>query len=504
MTPPRRTPTHLRRRLGMAFAGAVVVTALVVTLGSYFLVGIYLRDRAIDEALAQSRFNLRFAEALLPAEPAQTDFERLLQALATRGDFETLVTEADESLVSGPGASRDLITPELQDAVGRGQLGYQPVHPNSVTTLVVGGRLPGGEARLYFFYPQGEREELLDRLGLLLSVAGLVLALAGALLGWGLAGRVLRPVYEARVAAGRMAAGNLDVRLPEGRDEFGELSADFNRMASSLQARMEELEEARRRERQFTADVAHELRTPVSALVGEASLLEQRLSLNADGTIPVETRRAAELLVRDVARLRRLVDDLLEISRLDAGAVDLNRVEFSVIDFLERMGEARGWPDDVRVTGDRRLTLCTDPRRLERIVVNLVENALRHGEPPVVVEARRVEPTMSGAAAAAESVGGHPAAGELALSVTDFGFGILAEHQERVFDRFYKTDPSRGERPGSGLGLAIVWENARLLGGAVSVKSSPEEGTRFTLRLPLLADSASLAAEDEDTLQFNS
>ncbi|HZJ03555.1 MAG TPA: hypothetical protein VFE20_07805, partial [Thermoleophilia bacterium] len=129
-TPPRRRPTHLRRRLGMAFAGAVVVTALVVTLGSYFLVGIYLRDRAIDEALAQSRFNLRFAEALLPAEPAQADFERLLQALATRGDFETLVAEGDESLVSGPGASRDLITPELQDAVGRGQLGYQPVHPN--------------------------------------------------------------------------------------------------------------------------------------------------------------------------------------------------------------------------------------------------------------------------------------------------------------------------------------------------------------------------------------
>lgn len=485
----------------MAFAGAVVVTALIVTLGSYFLVGIYLRDRAIDEALAQSRFNLRFAEALLPAEPEQVDFERLLQALATRGDFETLVVEGEESLVSGPGASRDLVTPELRDAVGRGQLGYQPIHPNNATTLVVGGQLPRAEARLYFFYPQGEQEELLDRLRLLLSIAGLLLALAGALLGWGLAGRMLRPVYEARVAAGRMAAGNLDVRLPEGRDEFGELSADFNQMAASLQAQMEELEEARRRERQFTADVAHELRTPVSALVGEASLLEQRLNLLDDAVIPAETRRAAELLVRDVARLRRLVDDLLEISRLDAGAVDLNRVELTLIDLLERMREARGWPEEVRVTGDHQLTVCTDPRRFERIVVNLVENALRHGAPPVVVEARRVQPPSERRYTQANSLGNHFDAEELALSVTDFGSGIPGGHLERVFDRFYKTDPSRGERPGSGLGLAIAWENARLLGGTLSVKSSPEEGTRFTLRLPLQPE---YTGADEDTLQFNS
>ncbi|GAB4251988.1 MAG: ATP-binding protein [Thermoleophilia bacterium] len=500
----RSSGLYLRRRLSLTFAAAVIATALILALGSYLLVAFFLQERAVDEALAQSRFNLRLADTLLPSEPTVDDIERINRALATRGDFVTLVLRRGTAYVSGPGASQDLISPELENLVGRGRLAYQAVQRNGEPILVVGGRLPDGDAALYFFYPQGDREALLSRLRMVLLGTGLVLAFLGTLVGWRLSGRILRPVDQARRAASRMARGDLDVRLPEGQGEFGELSAAFNRMAHNLRSRLEELEEARLRERRFTSDVAHELRTPVAALVGEASLLAHRLELVPEENLPAETRRAAQLVVRDIGRLRRLVDDLLEISRIDAHSADVARDEIEVLEFLRRVAEARGWPDQVSVVGDAGIIICTDPRRFERIVVNLVENALKHGGLPVVVEVRRVLTGFTvedqGAAArlgvesgAEENTPDGRAAApihqeEVSLSVTDFGPGIPEEHLPHVFDRFYKTDPSRGEQPGSGLGLSIAWENARLLGGELRVRSRTDEGTRFTLRLPLRRD----------------
>jgi two-component system sensor histidine kinase MtrB len=262
--------------------------------------------------------------------------------------------------------------------------------------------------------------------------------------------------------------------------------------------------------------VAHELRTPVAALVGEASLLKAELDrLGADSSshtaasgpagqgdaasgrdasatraMTPDARRAAELVVGDVARLRRLVDDLLEISRIDAHSAELAWEEVDVEDFLRRMAVARGWPSSVSVgarsaaavaTGPEEesapgtIILTTDRRRLERIVVNLVDNALRHGAPPVLVETRVALPPPGAQ--------GRPP--QLVLTVTDHGPGIPPEHLPHVFERFYKADAGRPAGSGSGLGLAIAWENARLLAGSLRVRSAPGEGTRFVLRLPL-------------------
>jgi two-component system sensor histidine kinase MtrB len=231
-------------------------------------------------------------------------------------------------------------------------------------------------------------------------------------------------------------------------------------MADALEEKIEALSEAQARERRFTSDVAHELRTPLTALVGEASLLRDHLD-----RMPEEARRPAELLIHDVARLRRLVDELMEISRLDSGgpSVEAERVDLTLL--AAAVVRSRGWESRVDLRGQR-VPVWTDRRRVERIVGNLVGNALEHGGAGVRV---RVGKAGGGAAI---------------VEVADEGPGIPSEHLPHIFDRFYKADPSR-TGGGSGLGLAIALENARLLGGDIEVRSEAGMGSRFRLLLPV-------------------
>ena len=471
--PAVATAPRLRRRLMVAFAGGIVLTAFALSIVAYLLVAVALERDARDEALAQSRFNLLLAQTILPAEPTSGDYERLLDALAIRGDFETLVADDATTYSSGPQITAELVTSELAAAVTPNRLTYQEMHLGAVPALAVGTRVRQGGPAAYFFYPQDDRQAILQRLGRVLVGTGAALAVLGVILGWILARRLTRPVTLAGEAAVRVAGGDLTVRLPTGDDEFGTLGASFNTMTATLQAKIAALQSAEARERRFTADVAHELRTPVAALVGEASLLDRSLKPDTQTTLPPEARRAAELVVHDIGRLRRLIDDLLEISRFDAHSADVKWEQIDLYDFLARIAAAQGWTDaEMRLVGSggNPILLMTDRRRFERIVVNLVENGLGHGRPPIAVEARLVAPR------------GRPP--QLVLAVTDHGAGISPEHLPHVFERFYKADLSRGA-PGTGLGLSIAWENARLLGGSLRVRTDPGEGTRFTLRLPI-------------------
>lgn len=479
----RRFTPRLRRRLVVAFALSVAITTLLLSAVSYLLVGVALQRDARDGALAQARFNVLLARSVLPENPDAADYERLLEALRIRGDFQTLIDTGSTAYVSGPQVSRAVISEELTSRLSEERLSYQTLEVGGEPTLIVAGRARADGPALYFFFPLDQPRAVLARLRNVLLGSGLFLTIVGVVAGGALARRTLHPVARARVAATRMAAGDLSVRLPEGPDEFGELAASFNAMARALEGKIGALQAAQARERRFVSDVAHELRTPVAALVGEASLLSSRASRLPDGALPPDLHRAIELVAHDIGRLRHLVDELLEISRIDAGAADIEWEEIEVFDFLARTAAAQGWPAEVTLVGSGevedgaqpRLALETDQRRFERIVVNLVENALRHGKPPVVIEVRRVAPA------------GRPP--QMVLSVTDHGPGIGREHLPHVFDRFYKADPSRSSS-GSGLGLAIARENARLLGGTLSVRSNPGEGTRFTLRLPLRSSPA--------------
>ena len=443
----------LRRRLTIAFMLAVGLSAGALAAGSYFVVRHYLLSDSVDSAARQARRNLAVAPAYLRRQSPKA----LLGAYARGGGFLTVGTDRGRPFSSSLSVGLQQVPADLRRLAQRGQLGYERETVAGTHYLVVGGRA-GPRTELYFFYSEQNLHHDLAVLRDVLLVGTAILVLAAGLVGAAFARRTLRPVAHASEAARSLAEGLLETRLPvTGRDEFGVWAEAFNEMAAALEAKISALSEAQARERRFTADVAHELRTPLTALVGEASLLAEHLD-----AMPAGPRRPAELLIADVGRLRRLVDDLMEISRLDAGResvrvepVDLGSVVAGVV-------RARGWDGRVRLElGD--VLAPSDPRRLERVVANLVENALEHGGRGVVVRVG--------------SVGAGPF-----VEVRDEGPGIPPEHLRHVFERFYKADVSRSGR-GSGLGLAIARENARLLGGEIEVWSEVGRGSRFTLRL---------------------
>jgi signal transduction histidine kinase len=451
---------RLRRRLMFAFALVAGLSAAILAVSSYLIVREARLSDSVDRALEQGRFNLVLAGDSLGAHPTPTQTSELLDAYERRGAFSVVGRTDGRSFSSSLSLGPAQVPADLKRLVAEGQLAYERERINGTPYLVVGGRVPRSNTVLYYFFSE---ERLWDELGQLRNILLYVLGgvvLLGALVGAVLARRMLRPVARASVAAHSLAEGLLDTRLPvESKDEFGAWAASFNEMADALEAKITALSEAQARERRFTSDVSHELRTPLTALVAEASLLSEHLD-----SMPEDARRPAELLVNDVARLRDLVEDLMEISRLDAGEARVRAEPVDIGSLVATAVRSRRWDDRVSIDRDD-VVLTTDPRRLERIVANLVGNALEHAGRDVSVRVGR------------DGLGAF-------VEVTDTGPGIPPDRLPHVFDRFYKADSSRAG-PGSGLGLAIALENARLLGGHLDVRSDVGRGTRFTLRLPV-------------------
>jgi two-component system sensor histidine kinase MtrB len=463
-------PPGLRRRLTIAFTLAVGVSAAALATGSYFVVRHNLLSDSVDSSIVQTRRNLAVAPAYLSRGAGA-----LVQAYKSRGDFRTVAARRGRVFVSAPDVSLREVPAGLRRIVGRGELGYERTSVAGTHYLVTGAPA-GRDTQLYFFFSEEDLRHELTQLRNILLVGGGILVLLAALAGVLLARQTLRPVARASGAARSLAEGLLDTRLPvEGRDEFGVWAQSFNEMAAALETKIADLSAAQARERRFTADVAHELRTPLTALVGEASLLAEHLE-----RMPPESRRPAELLVADVARLRRLVEDLMEISRFDAGAESIRAEAVDLQSLAAATVRARGWDGRVRLDTEE-VVVTSDPRRLERIVANLVGNALEHGGRGVALRVGR------------DGVGAF-------VEVVDRGPGIAPEHLPHLFERFYKADPARSGR-GTGLGLAIAQENAHLLGGEIEVWSEPGEGTRVTLRIPVtepLQDGDGAVAQEEE------
>jgi two-component system sensor histidine kinase MtrB len=298
----------------------------------------------------------------------------------------------------------------------------------------------------------------MDRLASIMFRTWLGVVVLGGLVGLIVARRALRPVARASEAARSLAEGLLETRLPVDRqDEFGAWASSFNEMAEALQEKIEALTVAHARERDFASDVAHELRTPVTGLVASASLLRTKL-----GKLDPDTRWSAERLLGQVTRMKILVEELLEMSRFDEGREGVSIAKVEPQEFVNSLLVQRGWTGLVRCEIDI-TPLMADGRRLERIVGNLIDNAIEHGEGEIKLRWSTADSWMT-------------------IEVSDEGPGIAQEDLSRVFDRFYKADPSRSG--GTGLGLPIALENARILGGSLSVENL-KSGTRFTVRLPL-------------------
>ncbi len=302
------------------------------------------------------------------------------------------------------------------------------------------------------------------------TVPALVLAVLLALLA---ARGVLRPVRELRHATRRIAEGRLDTRLAvHGSDELAELSHSFNETAAALEESIAELRRMEAKARRFAADVSHELRTPLAAM----SVVTDVLDEDAVGLDP-DTAIAVRLISQETANLARLVEDLMEVSRFDAGTAALHLDEIDLVESVRRTLSSRAWPDSVttRLPDPPVLRGRVDPRRLDVVVANLVGNALRHGAPPVRLtlhELRRA-PAPDGSER------------WVVIEVLDSGPGISETVLPHIFDRFYKSDTARTRTEGSGLGLAITAENVHLHGGTIRAANHPDGGALLTVELPL-------------------
>ena len=296
-----------------------------------------------------------------------------------------------------------------------------------------------------------------------LTVVGVLLAVIAGL-AFAASRRVLRPVRRLAQAAQRMSGGDLSVRIePSGRDELAQLVTTFNGMAAALEGKVGELQRMEARARQFAGDVSHELRTPLTAMTAVADILPGQPGLTGDAAA------AAQLVSQEIRHLNRLVHDLIEISRFDAGTAQLVTDNTDVAAAVAACLRARGW-SDVATDIPAGLTMPLDRRRFDVILADLIGNALCHGRPPVTVQAS-IQPADDGE--------------RLVLLVRDHGPGIPADALPHVFERFYKADTARSRSEDSGLGLAIAWENTRLHGGHIEAANDPGGGALFTLVLPL-------------------
>jgi signal transduction histidine kinase len=451
----------LRWRITLAFLGGALAVSALVAGTTYFLAERYLTRQRIDSATTQSFVNLNFAVGYLTSTGEEASLSRLVESLEARpgGEFDILLLRGEEQFQSFA-VTREAVPRALAEVVNRGEVGY--AFRRQPRQLVFGSPVPGQDLSAYFFYPLGDLVATLDVLrNVLLVVSGAAVLLA-ALVGTRVSRRVINPVRRASEAARRVAEGLLETRIPVvGRDELGALADSFNEMAAALEERIA-------RERRFVGDVSHELRTPLTTLQTSTEYLLKR----SDQLSP-SIRRASELLAADLQYLNKLVGDLLEISRAEAGKVQMVWERLNLADVAREVvaRRIRGSREAVKVAIDadpEALVTLADKQRLERVVGNLVDNALVHGNGSQVTV--RVGSSN----------------GVLSISVEDGGPGIPPDALSRIFERFFKADPARQRHDGrgSGLGLAIARENAHLHGGEIEVESVRGRGARFTLRLP--------------------
>lgn len=368
----------------------------------------------------------------------------------------------------------------LRDFVQAGQVSYQyaTVHTDGFSgpALIVGS--PSGSSRsavtnleLYLIFPLSNEESTIALVRGTMATGGIVLLGLLAAIALLVARQIVLPVRSASRIAERFAEGHLTERMPvRGEDDMARLAVSFNDMAESLSRQITQLEEFGNLQRRFTSDVSHELRTPLTTVRMAADLIHD----HSDELDPA-LRRSTELMVNELDRFETLLADLLEISRHDAGvaelaveAVDLRATVQSALDNVGHLAADAAVQLDVDMPGDG-VIAEVDPRRVERILRNLIANAIDHAErKPVEIRMAADEDTV-------------------AVTVRDHGVGLRPGEEKLVFSRFWRSDPSRVRRSGgTGLGLAISIEDARLHQGRLEAWGEPGKGACFRLTLPLV------------------
>ena len=337
--------------------------------------------------------------------------------------------------------------------------------------LVVGGPVPTATPgfQLYYLFPLTQEQETLGLVKRTMLLAGAAVVALLVVITAVVARQVVRPVRQAAATAERLAAGRLRDRMTvRGEDDLASLATSFNRMAETVERQISQLRELSRVQRRFVADVSHELRTPITTIRMAADVLH-----DSRAELTPELARSSELLQTQLDRFEALLADLLEISRHDAGAValdtdtvDLRSLVSRIIDAAAPLAERRSCTIALDLP-EQPVVVEVDTRRIERVLRNLLANALEHGEGQPVEVALRGGP------------------GGVAITVRDYGAGLRPGEAALVFGRFWRADPARARSSGgTGLGLSIALEDARLHGGWLQAWGHPGQGSLFRLTVP--------------------
>ncbi|WP_030687436.1 HAMP domain-containing sensor histidine kinase [Streptomyces globisporus] len=478
--------SSLRLRLVVVFA-LVALTAAVAASGiAYWLNREAVLTRTQDGALGDFRQEMQNRTATLPLRPTQDDLRRTAEQMASgsAANYQVLLLgerDAGKPIV-GASDPDDFtladVPRSLREAVDTKRpvtdanpypyhLFWQRTERNGTPYLVGGTRIDGGGPSGYMFKSLAAEKADLNSLAWSLGIATALAVAGSVLLAQVAATTVLRPVHRLGEAARQLGEGKLDTRLRvSGADELADLSRTFNSAAESLQKKVADMSAREESSRRFVADMSHELRTPLTALTAVTEVLEDE----QDSLDPM-IAPAVALVVSETRRLNDLVENLMEVTRFDAGTARLVLDDVDIADQITACIDARAWLDAVELDAERGIVAPLDPRRLDVILANLIGNALKHGGSPVRVSVRTEED-------------------ELVIAVRDHGPGIPEEVLPHVFDRFYKASASRPRSDGSGLGLSIAMENALIHGGSITASNSVGEdgkadGAVFVLRLPL-------------------
>ena len=455
----------LRTRILLMFVLGAMLLAVFLAAAAYSFTRSSLVTQRDDSAVAAATSNA--GEVSRSLQSSQADADAAINRLSERGIQEVAVYYLGEWFVG----SRQYVVADIP--VGLQQRVNTDVTAARMTTIidgqpviVIGIPLVDDNASYFEFVDLADIDTTLRSVGLSLFFGALITTMFGGVIGWFAAIRAVRPLGEAAQAARLIAGGRLDTRLaPTDDHDLQLLATSFNDMAAALQAKVE-------RDARFASDVSHELRSPLMTLAASVEVMQARRP-----DMPERAQTALDLLVSDVARFQGLVEDLLEISRFDAGAIRLNREDLLVAEFVRQAIAVSSMPETSLTVTERgeRMVMQGDRRRLARVVANLVDNARLHGggAPEVTVSEAENE--------------GDPI-GHVWITVEDRGPGVPLDERELVFERFARGAVAgrRSSSDGAGLGLALVDEHIRLHGGRVWVddRRDGESGARFVLELP--------------------
>jgi len=455
-------PVGLRRRILLTFTLGSLALSAFLAATTYGLVRSNLLEQRDATGVATASRNAQEAQAVLRGAPDTT--APAIDRLISLGVQAPVIFYNDEWSAGVGRFGQDSVPIELQRrVVDEGEWSRMITDADGDTVLVVGIPLRGIGAYFEFFFLDDDQQTL-NNVALSLLLAGVITTALGVLLGVFAARRAVRPLAEAAQAAKAVAAGHLETRLqPTDDPDLGALSSSFNDMATALQSRIE-------RDARFASDVSHELRSPLMTLSASVEVMEARRH-----ELPERAQSALDLLTSDVARFQGLVEDLLEISRFDAGAIRLHLEDLQVAQFVRNAVAVSSSPAAPVAVTERAETAVIrgDRRRLARVIANLIDNAKAYGTEPevTIVDANLADEALT----------------HVRIGVEDHGPGVPVEERALIFERFARgaTAGRRSGSEGAGLGLALVDEHVRMHGGRVWVEDRLDgsPGARFVIEL---------------------